>query len=314
VLTDFLAPEIVTSINESRYGKFFVNNLNSGIARLLGNSLRRVLLSSLPGASIYYVRIDGVLHEFSTIPGVIEDVTQIVLNLKKLRFKVFTETNKVMYLSVKGIGQVTAADIQADNEVEILNPSLPIATLTERNSQLNMEIGVASGTRYLSADKHIDLEGQLNIIPIDSYFSPVDKVCYSVETIEKKNQEEEKLTMELWTDGSIMPNEALSRAAKILNDYLNHFIGLKAGLEKIQKDEPLEGSSSKPPLDLRVEELNLSVRALNCLKRAAVETLSDLVLRKESELMSIRNFGRKSMNEVIDKLKEMGLGLKPEDD
>jgi len=300
----------VTTAGDPRYGEFYIHNLDKGIAMIIGNSLRRVLLSSLPGASVYYVKIDNVLHEFSTMPGVMEDVTQIVLNLKQLRFKVFTDRNKVLYLSVKGVGQVTGGDIQADSEVEILNPSLPIATLTEKDSSLTMEIGITTGTRYISADKHIDLEGQLNIIPIDSYFSPVEKVCYKIEP----KDDTESLNLQLWTDGSIMPNEALSRGAKILNDYLNHFIGLRAGLQKAQKPEGVEGRGAKPPLEMRVDDINLSVRALNCLKRAAVETLGDLVKQKESELMSIRNFGKKSMTEVIDKLRDFGLALKPEDD
>lgn len=312
VLTDIVPTAIVTSTNEARYGKFFVKPLRTGIARVIGNALRRVLLSSLPGASVYYVKIDNVLHEFSTIPGVKEDVTEIVLNLKNLRLKVFSEQSKTMYLSVKGIGLVTAADIESDSEIEILNPSMPIATLTERDASLSMEIAINTGTRYISCDKH-EMEGYVDIIPVDSYYSPIEKVCYKIEPSEN-GADEETLIMEVWTNGSILPNESLSRASKILNDYLNHFIGLKAGLEKTHKTEPIEGRADKPPLDMRVEEINLSVRALNCLKRASVETLGELVLQKESELMSIRNFGRKSMNEVIDKLKELGLSLKPEDD
>jgi DNA-directed RNA polymerase subunit alpha len=312
VITNLDSIGIVTSINEPKYGKFYFQPLEKRIATIVGNSLRRVLLSSLPGASVYYVKIDGVLHEFSTIPGVEEDVTQIVLNLKKLRFRVFSDRNKVLYLSVKGVGQVTAADIQADSEIEILNPSLHIASLSEKDATLSMEIGVTTGTRYICADKYTDLEGQMNVIPIDSYFSPVETVCYNIDKMEDSIHH--ILAIELWTDGSLLPNEALSRGAKILSDYLNHFIGLKAGLEKVQKADSVQAQGTMPPLDMKVEDLNLSVRALNCLKRAGVETLGELIQEKESELMSIRNFGRKSMTEVIDKLKEFGLTLRPEDD
>lgn len=314
VITNVDSLGIVTSVNEPKYGKFSFQPLDDRIAVIVGNSLRRVLLSSLPGASVYYIKIDGVLHEFSTIPGVVEDVTQIALNFKKLRFRVFSDRNKVLYLSAKGIGQVTAADIQADSEIEILNPSLHIATLSEKDATLSMEVGVTTGTRYICADKYNDLEGQMNVIPIDSYFSPVEKVCYNIQKPEGDGSACSVLVMELWTDGSLMPNEALSRGAKILSDYLNHFVGLKAGLEKVQKSDSVQIQGTIPPLDMKVEDLNLSVRALNCLKRAGVENLGELILEKESELMSIRNFGRKSMTEVIDKLKEFGLNLKPEEE
>ena len=305
---------IVKVVNDPRYGKFYFQPIEERVARIIGNSMRRVLLSSLPGASVYYVKIDGVLHEFSTIPGVEEDVTQIVLNLKKLRFRVFSDRNKTLHLCVKGIGQVTCADIQADSEIEVLNPSLHIATLTEKDATLSMEIGVTTGTRYICADKYTELEGQVNIIPIDSYFSPVEKVCYEVKKLDSIAIANTSLIIEIWTDGSLMPNEALSRGAKILSDYLNHFTGLKSGLQKVQKPDSIQSQGSMPSLDIKIEDLNLSVRALNCLKRASIETLAELIHEKESELMSIRNFGRKSMTEVIEKLREFGLSLKPEDD
>lgn len=306
-----VTPRIESIVNDTKYGKFHIYPFENRMAKVIGNAMRRVLLSSLPGAAVYSIKIDGVLHEFSTIYGVKEDVTEIASNLKKLRFKAFSDRNKLLTLTCKGLGIVTGADIHTDSEIEILNPALHIATITEKDAVLNMEIGITTGTRYLCAEKYTDLDGQINVIPIDSYFSPVEKVCYE---IEKEDEDAEKLAIELWTDGSIMPNEALSRGAKILSDYINHFIGLKAGVQKAKKSDTVEDKIKKPPLEMRIEDINLSVRALNCLKRAAVETLGELVGQKESELMGIRNFGRKSMNEVIDKLKEFGLALKPEEE
>jgi DNA-directed RNA polymerase subunit alpha len=311
VITDMVTPRIETVVNDTNYGKFNIYPFENRMAKVVGNAMRRVLLSSLPGSAVYSIKIDGVLHEFSTIYGVKEDVTEIASNFKKLRFKAFSERNKLLSISCKGLGVVTGADIHTDSEIEILNPALQLATMTEKDAVLNMEIGITTGTRYLCAEKFIDLDGQLNVIPIDSYFSPVEKVCYE---IKKEDEDAEKLEIELWTDGSIMPNEALSRGAKILSDYINHFIGLKAGVQKTKKSDTIEDKVKKPPLEMRIEDINLSVRALNCLKRAAVETLGELVGQKESELMGIRNFGRKSMNEVIDKLKEFGLALKPEEE
>jgi len=295
-------------INEN-YGKFEAFPIKDGMGRILANSLRRVLLSSLPGVAPYYVKIDGVLHEFSTIPGVLEDVTQIVLNLKKLKIKSFSEENKVLHLKVEGIGEVTAADIQLDSEVEIINPHLHIATLTEHKAKLNMEIGIKRGIRYIEAERHKELEGAINIIPIDSYFSPIKKVNYVVEKIEEAIEPCERITIEITTDGTIKPNEALSKSAFLLSNYLNAVVNYKIYKEEEKEEEKRDLITL---LETKVEFLGLSVRALNCLKRSGIENIGQLIEKSESDLMALRNFGKKSLAEIIEKLKEKGLSLKKE--
>jgi len=305
--------EIVEISEDNRYGKFVCEPLERGYGTTFGNSLRRILLSSLQGAAITAIRIDGVLHEFSTIPGVRDDVTNIILNLKSLCLKMYTDEPKTIRLDVDGAKEVTAADITVDSDIEILNPELHIATLNDDGS-LHMEMTVERGRRYVPADKNKKADHVIGVIPIDSIFSPILRVNYSVADTRVGNVTDyDKLTMEVWTDGSIRPEEALSKAAGILIMHLKLFQNM-AGIEEEGEAEtetflePQENDTAKV-LELTIEDLDLSVRSYNCLKRANINTVADLTEKTEEEMIKVRNLGRKSLEEVKKKLQELNLSL-----
>ncbi|AVX21780.1 MULTISPECIES: DNA-directed RNA polymerase subunit alpha [Carboxydocella] len=301
--------ECVELAEDNTYGKFVVEPLERGYGVTLGNSLRRVLLSSLPGAAVTSVRIEGVLHEFSTIPGVVEDVTDIILNLKGLSLKMHTDEEKVLILEAEGEGEVKAGDIKADADVEILNPDLHIATLD--HGRIYMEITVAKGRGYVSADRNKKPDHEIGVIPVDSAFTPVRRVKYAIEnTRVGQITDYDKLTMEIWTDGSIRPDAALSWAAKILSEHLSLFVGLTDAIGDVKIMVEKEEEAKDRILEMTIEELDLSVRSYNCLKRAGINTVEELVNRTEEDMMKVRNLGKKSLEEVINKLQELGLSLK----
>lgn len=310
--------EIVEISEDNRYGKFVCEPLERGYGTTLGNSLRRILLSSLPGAAITSIRIDGVLHEFSTIPGIRDDVTNIVLNLKSLCFKMYSEEPRVLRLDIKGEKEVSAADIITDPDVEILNPDLHIATLNE-DGELHMEMTVERGKGYVAAEKNKKPDHVIGVIPIDSIFSPVQRVNYTVQDTRVGNVTDyDKLILEVWTDGSIRPEESVSRAAAILISHFKLFQNM-AGIpeeeeeEEVLPPEPEEPDASKV-LETTIDDLDLSVRSFNCLKRANINTVADLVSKTEEDMMKVRNLGRKSLEEVKKKLEEYDLALKKEEE
>jgi DNA-directed RNA polymerase subunit alpha len=276
----------------------------------LGNALRRVLLSSLQGGAITAVRIDGVLHEFSTLPGVIEDVTEIILNLKQVRLKLLGDGPKKGTFEMRGKGEVRAGDIQVDAEVAVLNPDLHIATLN-KDGDLRMEVEIDGGRGYLSADQQSQTERPIGVIPIDALFSPVLKVNYNVETTRLGQRiDYDKLTMEVWTDASILPSDAVAVAAKILRDHFNLFIHFEEPIEEEVEEEVNEDILRiRRLLEKSVEELELSVRSSNCLRAAEIKSIGDLVQKSEGEMLKYRNFGRKSLKEIQDILGEMGLSF-----
>lgn len=305
--------EIVEISEDNRYGKFICEPLERGYGTTFGNSLRRILLSSLQGAAITAIRIDGVLHEFSTIPGVRDDVTNIILNLKSLCLKMYTDEPKTIRLDVDGAKEVTAADITVDSDIEILNPELHIATLNDDGS-LHMEMTVERGRGYVPADKNKRVDHVIGVIPIDSIFSPILRVNYSVADTRVGNVTDyDKLTLEVWTDGSIRPEEALSKAAGILIMHLKLFQNMAGMAEEEESEtetflEPQENDTAKV-LELTIEDLDLSVRSYNCLKRANINTVADLTEKTEEEMIKVRNLGRKSLEEVKKKLQELNLSL-----
>ena len=307
--------EIVEISEDNRYGKFICEPLERGYGTTFGNSLRRILLSSLQGAAITAIRIDGVLHEFSTIPGVRDDVTNIILNLKSLCLKMYTDEPKTIRLDVDGAKEVTAADITVDSDIEILNPELHIATLNDDGS-LHMEMTVERGRGYVPADKNKRVDHVIGVIPIDSIFSPILRVNYSVADTRVGNVTDyDQLTMEVWTDGSIRPEEALSKAAGILIMHLKLFQNMAGMAEEEEGEtetetflEPQENDTAKV-LELTIEDLDLSVRSYNCLKRANINTVADLTEKTEEEMIKVRNLGRKSLEEVKKKLQELNLSL-----
>ncbi|MGI6605766.1 MAG: DNA-directed RNA polymerase subunit alpha [Peptococcia bacterium] len=298
-------------INEKKdYARFLVEPLESGYGITLGNSLRRVLLSSLPGAAVTSVKIEGVLHEFSSIPGVMEDVTDIILNLKMLALKVYSDEPQVVWLEATGEGEVTAADIQLNSEVEILNPELHIATL-DSGAKLSMEITVEKGRGYRPSEKNRKEEHVIGVIPVDSIFSPIKKVNYTVtDTRVGQITDYDKLTLEVWTDGTILPDEAVSLSAKILNDHFKLFIGLTEKIGDVEIMVEKEEEEKDKILDMSIEELDFSVRSYNCLKRAGINTVGELIQKTEEEMMKVRNLGKKSLEEVDEKLKSLGLSLR----
>jgi DNA-directed RNA polymerase subunit alpha len=280
----------------------------------LGNSLRRVLLSSLPGAAVTSVKIDGVLHEFSTIPGVVEDVTDIILNLKMLALKLHSDEPQVIYLEASGEGEVTAGDIQLNSDVEILNPELHIATL-DTGAKLSMEIAVEKGRGYRPSEKNRKEEHVIGVIPVDSIFSPIQKVNYTVsDTRVGQITDYDRLVLELWTDGTIHPDEAVSLSAKILSDHFKLFIGLTEKIGDVEIMVEKEEEERDKILDMSIEELDFSVRSYNCLKRAGINTVGELIQKTEEEMMKVRNLGKKSLEEVDDKLKSLGLSLRKADE
>jgi DNA-directed RNA polymerase subunit alpha len=310
--------EIAEISDDNRYGKFICEPLERGYGTTFGNSLRRMLLSSLEGAAITSIRIDGVLHEFSTIPGVRDDVTNIVLNLKQLRFKMEGDEPKVVRIDVEGEKEVTGADVICDSEIEVLNPDLHIATLNG-DGKLKMEMTVERGRGYVPADKNKKPDDPIGVIPIDSIFSPVQRVNYTVQDTRVGNvMDYDRLILEVWTDGSLRPEEAVSKAAGILVMHLRLFQnmdGLPEDEEEAQSTFPEEEEDeSAKVLDMTIEDLDLSVRSFNCLKRANINTVADLTEKSEDDMMKVRNLGRKSLEEVKNKLEELGLSLKENED
>ena len=301
----------------NRYGKFVVEPLERGFGQTLGNSLRRVLLNSLPGVAVTSVRIEGVQHEFSTIPGVKEDVAEIILNLKNLSAKLFSDQQKLLTVDAHGPCEVTAADIIADEEVEIVNPELHVATLTE-GAHLQMQITLDKGRGYVSAERNKQLASERNkgagvpigVIPMDSIYTPIRKVSYSVEDTRRGQVTDfDKMTIEVWTNGSILPKEALASAAQIITNNMRLFIDLTVNVVRVDFNEP-EDNSKEKVLEMTIEELDLSVRAFNCLKRAGINTVAELVQRNQEDMMKVRNLGKKSLEEVEQKLVALGLALK----
>lgn len=306
--------ECFYSDENKNYGKFVVEPLERGYGTTLGNSLRRILLSSLPGAAVTSVKIDGILHEFSTIPGVKEDVTEIILNLKKLAVRINGENSKRVIINAVGPKTVTAGDIIADSDLEIFNPDLHIATL-EENATLVMEINIARGRGYVPADQNKTESMPIAVIPVDSIYTPVRKVNFTVEnTRVGQVTDYDKLILEIWTDGSISPEEGVSIGAKIMQEHLKLFIDLTDSMESMEIMVEKEEDQKEKALEMTIEELELSVRSFNCLKRAAINTVEELTHRTEDDMMKVRNLGKKSLDEVKHKLEELGLGLKPSDD
>ena len=300
---------------DGTYGKFVMEPLERGYATTLGNSLRRVLLSLLPGVAVTSVKIDGVVHEFSTIPGVKEDVTEIVLNIKGIIAKLHADTAKKIYIEAEGPCVVTAASIKADSEVEILNPDLYIATL-DAGATLNMEMTLDKGRGYVSAEQNKQQINAIGVIPVDSIYSPILKADFSDDNTRIGNiTDKGRLTMEVWTNGSLKANEAVSMAAKILMEHLELFLDLAAGVSETESILSEKSDNEKEKvLDLTIDELDLSVRSFNCLKRAGINTVEDLINKSEDDMMKVRNLGRKSLEEVIAKLDSFGFTLKKSDE
>ena len=295
------------------YGKYVVEPLERGYGTTLGNALRRILLSSLPGTAVTSIKISGVQHEFSTIPGVKEDVTDIVLNVKKIISKLHSNGPKTVYIECSGECEVTAGDIKSDGEVEILNPDLHIATLGP-DATLNMELTLNHGRGYVSADRNKPAQSVIGVIPVDSIYTPVHKVNYTVENTRVGNMTDfDKLTLEIWTDGTISARDAVSLGAKILCDHFTLFTDLSEVMGKSSTVVETTEKTQDKVLELTIEELDLSVRSFNCLKRANINTVADLISKTEEDMMKVRNLGRKSLEEVINKLAQMGLSLASED-
>ena len=307
--------EYVEQSDDNTYGKFVIEPLERGFGTTLGNSLRRVLLSSLPGVACTSVRIDGVLHEFSTIPGVSEDVTQIILNLKDLSALMHTDEPKTLEIHAKGDCEVKARDIIHDSEVEIINPELHIATLNGVDAVLNMEITLESGRGYVSAERNKRSGQPIGVIPMDSIYTPIDKVNFQVEnTRVGQITDYDKLTLEIWTNGSTKPDDAAALAAKILNGHLTLFMNLADHMNDVQIMIEKEEDKKEKILEMTIEELDLSVRSYNCLKRAGINTVEELVQNSEEDMMKVRNLGTKSLEEVQKKLETFGLGLRQEEE
>lgn len=292
------------------YGKFVVEPLEKGFGVTLGNAVRRVLLSAIPGAAVSSVKIEGVLHEFSTISGVVEDVTQIILNIKELTLRLHTDKPKLLRLDVKGKRDVVAGDIQQDAEVDILNPDLHLATLDKKDARLAMELVVERGKGYVPAEKHRKSEHVIGVIPVDSIFTPIQKVNYVIEDTRSGQEEADRLVLEVWTDGSIRPEEAVQEASRILTDQFKLLIGMGQEGETAAGLEPGADAQMAKLYAMPIEELDLSVRPYNCLKRAGINTVGDLIQRTEEEIVAVKNFGRKSLDEVREKLTSLGLSLK----
>ena len=307
-------PKLECVVSTASYGKFVVEPLERGFGTTLGNSMRRVLLSSLPGVAASSIRIDGVLHEFSTIEGVKEDVTEIILNLKQLICKLHSEEPKKVIIDAIGPCEVKAGDILPDAEVEIINPDLHIATI-DANGRLHMEIVLRHGRGYVVSDRNKRPDMPIGEIAIDSIFTPITKVNFTVEnTRVGQITDFDKLTLELWTDGSIQPEEAASLAAKILTEHLLLFINLTEHVQDVEILKEKDDKKKEKILEMNIEDLDLSVRSYNCLKRAGINTVEELVQRDEDEMMKVRNLGRKSLEEVQQKLAQLGLSLRSNED
>lgn len=313
---DFEKPkiEIKEMSEDNRYGKFVVEPLERGYGITLGNSLRRIMLSSLPGAAVSQIKIEGVLHEFSSIPGVKEDVTEIVMNVKSLEIKNNSETNepKIVYIEHEGEGVVTAADIQVDQDIEIMNPDQVIATLSGgEDCRLYMELTITKGRGYISAEKNKNSELPIGVIAVDSIYTPIERVNVTVEnTRVGQVTDYDKLTLDVYTNGTLAPDEAVSLAAKVLNEHLNLFIDLSENAKSAEVMVEKENNEKEKVLEMNIDELELSVRSYNCLKRAGINTVEELCNKTAEDMMKVRNLGKKSLDEVNAKLKELGLDFK----
>ena len=300
--------------NDNNYAKFVCEPLERGYGITIGNSLRRILLSSLPGSAITGVKIEGVQHEFSTIPNVVEDVPEIIVNLKNVRLKLDRNEEKTLRINFKGEGEVTAGDIITDESVEVLNPDLHIATVSEGGS-LVMELTADMGRGYNTAEKNKKDDQPLGLLPIDSIYTPVKKVNYSVENTRVGQMVDyDKLTIEVWTDGSLKPYEALSLAAKVMTGHLELFIDLSETTKNTKVMVEKEESKKEKVLEMSIEDLELSVRSFNCLKRANIATVEDLANKTEADMMKVRNLGKKSLDEVVKKIADLGLEFKSKED
>jgi DNA-directed RNA polymerase subunit alpha len=307
-------PRIECVIMDDKYGEFVVEPLERGFGTTMGNSLRRVLLSSLPGVAVTSIKIDGVQHEFSTIPGIKEDVTEIILNLKQLTARLHTDVPKTLTIDATGPCEVTAATISPDAEVEIVDPDLHIATLNE-DGRLRMELTLEKGKGYVLAEKNKKPGLPIGTIPIDSIFTPITKVNFTVEnTRVGQVTDYDKLTLHVWTDGSIKPDEAVSFAAKILSEHLSLFINLTDNVSDMEILVEKEEDKKEKILEMSIEELDLSVRSFNCLKRANINTVEELIQKREEDMMKVRNLGKKSLEEVTQKLAALGLSLRRNDE
>lgn len=312
-MTEFEKPKIERIEARENYGKFVIEPLERGFGQTLGNALRRVLLSSLPGAAVTSVRIEGVQHEFSTVNGVKEDVTEIILNLKQLSVRLYSEGIKTITVDKRGPSELTALDLAVDSEVEIVNEDLHIASLNE-DAHLQMTLTLDKNRGYVTAERNKTSNMPIGVIPIDSIFTPITKVNYLVEdTRVGQITDFDKLTLEVWTDGSVAPDEAISIAAKILTSHLALFTGLTERTAAVDFNEP-EDNKKEKVLEMTIEELDLSVRAYNCLKRAGINTVAELVQRNQEDMMKVRNLGKKSLEEVEQKLTALGLGLRSSDE
>ena len=317
---DFEKPkiEIAEISDDKRYGRFVVEPLERGYGTTLGNSLRRIMLSSLPGAAVSQVKIDGVLHEFSSIPGVKEDVTEIIMNIKNLAIKNDSATNepKAAYIEFEGEGVVTAADIQVDQDIEILNPDLVIAHLNGgADSKLYMELTITKGRGYVNAEKNKSGDLPIGVIAVDSIYTPVERVNLTIEnTRVGQITDYDKLTLDVFTNGTLAPDEAVSLAAKVLSEHLSLFINLSEVAQQTDVMVEKEDNAQAKVLEMNIDELELSVRSYNCLKRAGLNTVEELTNRTPEDMMKVRNLGRKSLEEVLAKLKELGLQLNQGDE
>ncbi|EEW54003.1 DNA-directed RNA polymerase subunit alpha [Limosilactobacillus antri] len=314
-MIEFEKPNIHKVEETDNYGKFVVEPLERGYGTTLGNSLRRVLIASLPGAAITTMQIDGVLHEFSTVKGVTEDVTQIILNLKKVSLKINSEDQKDLELDVKGPAEVTAGDIQGDSEVSVLNPDLHIATVAD-GAELHIKMTADKGRGYLSAnDNKARMEDlAIGVLPIDSIYTPIERVNYTVENARVGQRSDyDKLTLDVWTDGSITPTEAVSLGAKILTEHLAMFVNLTETAQNAQVMVEKEETHKEKTLEMTIEELDLSVRSYNCLKRAGINTVKELTDRTVSDMMKVRNLGQKSLEEIKLKLNDLGVSFRQDD-
>ena len=315
-MLDFKEPniEIVEISEDKKYGRFVVEPLERGYGTTLGNSLRRIMLSSLPGTAVSHIKIDGVVHEFSSIPGVKEDVTEIIMNIKSLAIKNNSDSDEVKtaYIEASGEGVVTAADIQVDSDIEILNPDQVIATLSGGpDCKLYIEMTIVNGRGYVSSDKNKRDDLPINVIAIDSIFTPVERVNIQIEnTRVGQITDFDKLTLDVYTNGTLDPDEAVSLAAKVMSEHLNTFIDLSEKARMAEVIVEKEEDDSVKVLELSIDELELSVRSYNCLKRAGINTVEELTNKTADDMMKVRNLGRKSLEEVLAKLKELGLSLR----
>ncbi len=316
---DFERPniEVVEISEDKKYGKFVVEPLERGYGITLGNSLRRIMLSSLPGAAVSQVKIEGVLHEFSSIQGVKEDVTEIIMNIKSLAIKNNSETNepKTAYIEYEGEGIVRAADIQVDQDIEIMNPELVIATLSGKDTKLYMELTITKGRGYVSSEKNKTDDLPIGVIAVDSIYTPVERVNITIDnTRVGQITDFDKLTLDVYTNGTLVPDEAVSLAAKVLSEHLSLFIDLSENAKTAEVMVEKEDDEKEKVLEMSIDELELSVRSYNCLKRAGINTVEELTNRTPEDMMKVRNLGRKSLEEVLSKLKELGLQLNPSDE